>query len=174
MGAIVGIVPHINGGACIVSQTSIPTYPTKSVHFDAIRELCSPLLARLGTDIIGTPRLWQTRPGYAVRIHNKRLVVIGNAANTILPVTAHGLNSGIADAIALRRALDNMAGDIPLACAYYAQQRHHAHHKTRTLTQWYARSTVWQSPLVNHLRSAALLACHAPPIQRTLLNTFFS
>ncbi len=101
-----------------------------------------------------------------------RTVIVGNAANTVHPNGAQGLNLGLRDVAALDAALRD-ADDIGsrTLLARYAARRAQDHRTIGTFTHLAAQA--FASPLlpVRWARRAALAAfAHAPPLRRRLVG----
>jgi 2-octaprenyl-6-methoxyphenol hydroxylase len=94
----------------------------------------------------------------AERIVAPRLVVMGNAAQTLHPVGAQGFNLGLRDALTLAEL---PAGDDPGAPARlqaYADARREDRERTIAFSDGLARATANPSPAMHVLRSLGLLA----------------
>ncbi|MSQ69423.1 MAG: 2-octaprenyl-6-methoxyphenyl hydroxylase [Gammaproteobacteria bacterium] len=99
-----------------------------------------------------------------------RAVLIGNAANTIHPNAAQGLNLALRDVATL---LDCLAGTAdpgaPAALANYAAQRQPDHERTVNFSHGLARLFTLEVPLVGVGRGLTLAACELLPPLRTAL-----
>ncbi|MFU8878378.1 MAG: FAD-dependent monooxygenase, partial [Wenzhouxiangellaceae bacterium] len=136
-------------------------------------ELLQMLEKRSGTALSGF-----SRPGKRVRYPLKllrtevpiaqRVVAIGNAANTVHPVSAQGLNLGLRDVAALIEVLaDAHDPGAPVWLARYMKMRKHDHAETVRYTDTLAR--VFSNPsLPFRLGTGLGLAAHAllPGLQR--------
>ena len=81
---------------------------------------------RLGRILrVGRRQPWPLRLLTAERLHDDRVVLIGNAAQTIHPIGAQGFNLGLRDAVALAEVLRDHADDVgaPDVLRRYAASR---------------------------------------------------
>lgn len=104
----------------------------------------------------------------ASRLISGRVALIGNAAQTMHPVAAQGLNLGLRDAAGLADALDAVAdpGDAR-ALAAFAAGRKLDSHAVVGFTHGLIRLFDGHSPLVNALRGAGMMALDVlPPLRR--------
>ena len=108
-------------------------------------------------------------------LHAPRSVLVGNAANTIHPNGAQGLNLGLRDvatlldcvATALARGEDPGA---PAVLAGYARRREPDHARTVRVSDGLARLFGADFAPLNFARGAALLACDLlPPLKQALI-----
>lgn len=105
-----------------------------------------------------------------------RTVLVGNAANTIHPNAAQGLNLALRDVVALIDALKDCAaeGRDPGQAATleaYARARADDHSRTAGFSDSLARGFALDWPLVGMVRSGALLAFDAvPPLRHALMR----
>lgn len=105
-----------------------------------------------------------------------RAVLIGNAANTIHPNAAQGLNLALRDVAGLIECLKDCAatGDDPGTAprlAAYAESRRADHARTVRFSDGLARLFALDLPLVGVARGAALVACDAlPGLRRSLMR----
>lgn len=90
----------------------------------------------------------------------ERVVLLGNAAQTIHPVGAQGFNLGLRDALTLAELIENDRGDPGDAAllARYRARRQPDREQTIGFSSGLARLTANPSPLLRPLRSAGLLA----------------
>lgn len=98
-----------------------------------------------------------------------RVVVIGNAAQTLHPVAGQGLNLGLRDACALVDTLSN--GDItPQALADFAHRRQLDRKLTITITDWLARAfSAGRAERFAPVYSTALTALECLPLVKHAL-----
>jgi 2-octaprenyl-6-methoxyphenol hydroxylase len=110
-----------------------------------------------------------TRSGYPIirvvaeRLTAPRLVLMGNAAQTLHPIGAQGFNLGLRDALSLAEVL---TGDDPGAeqvLAAYADMRHEDRERTLAFSDGLARATANGSFPMHVLRSLGLLAMGRVP-----------
>ena len=107
----------------------------------------------------------------ASRIVAPRLVVMGNAAQTIHPVGAQGFNLGLRDALTLAEGLrtDGDPGD-PARLQAYADARREDRERTLAFSDGLARATANPSFPMHVLRSLGLLALgHVPGLSAPLV-----
>lgn len=106
----------------------------------------------------------------AERLTAPRLVVMGNAAQTLHPIGAQGFNLGLRDALSLAEVL---GGDDPGAervLADYATMRHEDRERTLAFSDGLARATANGSFPMHVLRSLGLLALgHVPGLADPLV-----
>ena len=110
----------------------------------------------------------------ASRIVAPRLVVMGNAAQTIHPVGAQGFNLGLRDALTLAEGLraDGDPGDPgdPARLQAYADARREDRERTLAFSDGLARATANPSFPMHVLRSLGLLALgHVPGLSAPLV-----
>lgn len=105
-----------------------------------------------------------------------RAVLVGNAANTIHPNAAQGLNLALRDVAGLLDCLRDCAadGDDPGAATRltaYAESRRADHARTVRFSDGLARLFALDLPLLGVARGAALVACDAlPGLRRSLMR----
>ena len=123
---------------------------------------------------LGERHAWPLMLKRANTLHAPRSVLVGNAANTIHPNGAQGLNLGLRDvatlldcvATALDRGEDPGA---PAVLAGYARRRVADHARTVRFSDGLARLFGTDFAPLNAARGAALLACDLlPPLKRAL------
>lgn len=123
---------------------------------------------------LGERHAWPLMLNRANTLHAPRSVLVGNAANTIHPNGAQGLNLGLRDvatlldcvATALARGEDPGA---PAVLADYARRREPDHARTVRFSDGLARLFGADFAPLNAARGAALLACDLlPPLKRAL------
>jgi len=111
----------------------------------------------------------------AQALHAPRTVLIGNAANTIHPNGAQGLNLGLRDVATLLDCVQMALarGEDPASTAVlegYARRRRPDHDRTARFSDGLARVFGLDLGPVNVARGAALLACDLlPPLKRALM-----
>lgn len=106
----------------------------------------------------------------ARRIHAERVVLLGNAAQTIHPIGAQGFNLGLRDALTLAEMLEQ--GQDPAAAALlpaYAERRAEDRRRTLEFSDGLARLTANPAPLLRPLRSLGLMAADASPSLQSFL-----
>lgn len=125
---------------------------------------------------LGTRRTFALVQQRARELHRPRAVLIGNAANTLHPNAAQGLNLGFRDVTALLKVLTTARtngadlGDA-LVLAEYASARAPDHRATSRLTDGLARTFGIEHWAVGVLRSTALIALdRVVPLKRALLR----
>jgi len=109
----------------------------------------------------------------AERLTGPRTLLLGNAANTLHPNAAQGLNLGLRDVAAVLELLDEATlrgGDPgePALLARYAAARHADHRATVQVTDTLARLFAAESSAVGVLRAAAMIAADRLPIFKRL------
>jgi 2-octaprenyl-6-methoxyphenol hydroxylase len=107
---------------------------------------------------------------YAERVTDRRVAVIGNAAQTIHPIGAQGFNLGLRDALALAEVVA-AHGDDPgslSALADYAARRREDRERTTRFSDALARFMASDLP-IGPLRSLALLSAEHLPLLRDAL-----
>jgi 2-octaprenyl-6-methoxyphenol hydroxylase len=123
---------------------------------------------------LGERHAWPLMLNRANTLQAPRSVLVGNAANTIHPNGAQGLNLGLRDvatlldcvATALARGEDPGA---PAVLAEYARRREPDHARTVRFSDGLARLFGADFAPLNATRGAALLACDLlPPLKRAL------
>lgn len=103
----------------------------------------------------------------------ERVVLLGNAAQTLHPIGAQGFNLGLRDALTLAELIEpdrSDAGAAPLLAEYLARRRVDREH-TIGFSSGLARLTGNPAPLLRPLRSLGLLAAsQAAPLQSMLVG----
>jgi len=102
------------------------------------------------------------------RVSSGRVVLIGNAAQTMHPVAAQGLNLGLRDALGLAEAVESVGdpGDAA-ALAVYAASRKLDSHAVVGFTHGLIKLFDGDSALVSALRGAGMSALDSvPPLRR--------
>lgn len=110
---------------------------------------------------------------YAQRIVAPRVVLVGNAAQTLHPIGAQGFNLGLRDALTLAELLIDNKGDAgdPALLAEYAQRRREDREGTAAQSNALARWTASESPPLKLLRSFGLLALdRVPSLQEAMVR----
>ena len=114
---------------------------------------------------VGTRSAWPLRRVVAERLFAERLVLVGNAAQSLHPIGAQGFNLGLRDALSLADALsDALAGDAAADAgsaallADYAGRRSEDRERTLAFSDGLARVSASESPLHRIGRSLGLLA----------------
>lgn len=130
--------------------------------------------ARLGRwHRVGQRQPWPLKLQFAERVVDRRVAVIGNAAQTIHPIGAQGFNLGLRDALALAdvvAAHRDDAGSIQ-ALSDYAERRREDRERTARFSDALARFMASDSP-IGPLRSLALLSAeHVPPLREALVRS---
>jgi 2-octaprenyl-6-methoxyphenol hydroxylase len=105
--------------------------------------------ARSGHPIVGA---------IAERVVAPRLVVMGNAAQTLHPVGAQGFNLGLRDALTLAELPPGADPGAPSRLQAYAEARREDRERTIAFSDGIARATANPSPAMHALRSLGLLA----------------
>jgi 2-octaprenyl-6-methoxyphenol hydroxylase len=119
---------------------------------------------------VGQRQPWPLRLCFAERIVDRRVAIVGNAAQTIHPIGAQGFNLGLRDALALAEtvALHPADAGAPTALADYAARRREDRERTTRMSDALARFMASDLPL-SPLRSAALLATEHVSLLRDAL-----
>jgi 2-octaprenyl-6-methoxyphenol hydroxylase len=110
---------------------------------------------------------------YAQRTVAPRVVLVGNAAQTLHPIGAQGFNLGLRDALTLAELLIERKGDSgdPALLAAYAQRRCEDREGTAAQSDALARWTANESPPLKLLRSFGLLALdRVAPLQAAMVR----
>ena len=96
----------------------------------------------------------------AQRVHAPRIVLVGNAAQTLHPIGAQGFNLGLRDALTLAELLMDTQGDpgAPELLARYAERRRVDREGTAAMSDGLARWTAHEAAPLKLLRSLGLLA----------------
>jgi 2-octaprenyl-6-methoxyphenol hydroxylase len=114
---------------------------------------------------IGRRQLWPLRLTLAERIVDQRVVVIGNAAQTIHPIGAQGFNLGLRDASTLadrlRGAADPGAADVLQA---YAGARAADREQTIQMSNGMLRLSAANGPLLQGLRAVGMALIDRVPV----------
>ncbi|MDQ3228638.1 MAG: 2-octaprenyl-6-methoxyphenyl hydroxylase [Pseudomonadota bacterium] len=100
-----------------------------------------------------------------------RVVLIGNAAQTIHPIGAQGFNLGLRDALTLAELIEARGGDPgdAVLLAAYVERRREDRVRTLAFSDGLARITSNDAPLLRPLRSLGLLAADAVPSAQAML-----
>jgi 2-octaprenyl-6-methoxyphenol hydroxylase len=124
----------------------------------------------------GRVRRVGARSGYplarlvAERVTAPRLVVMGNAAQTLHPIGAQGFNLGLRDALSLSEALTGGDPGAPVVLATYAEARREDRERTLAFSDGLARATANDGFPMHVLRSFGLLALgHLPGLADPLV-----
>ena len=127
--------------------------------------------ARLGRwRRVGQRQLWPLKLQFAERVIDRRVAVIGNAAQTIHPIGAQGFNLGLRDALALAEVVTAHRADAGSvqALADYAARRRDDRERTARFSEALARFMASDLP-IGPLRSLALLSAEHVPLLRDAL-----
>jgi 2-octaprenyl-6-methoxyphenol hydroxylase len=148
----------LNEGAAGVAEAMHDT--------DFIALLQSRFGHRLGRILrLGRRQLWPLRLTLAERLFDQRVVVIGNAAQTIHPIGAQGFNLGLRDASALaeqvRAASDPGASEVLQA---YAESRRSDREQTIQMSNGMLRLSVGKGPLLQGLRGVGMALMDRVPV----------
>ena len=116
---------------------------------------------------VGQRQPWPLRLHYAQAVTDRRVALIGNAAQTIHPIGAQGFNLGLRDALALAEVIETHADDPghEAALSAYAEQRRGDREQTTRFSDALARFMASDLPIAP-LRSLALLATAHVPLLR--------
>ncbi len=137
-------------------------------------------LARLRLDLrdrlgrmtgVGARQLWPLKLTLADRLIGDRLVLIGNAAQSIHPLGAQGFNLGLRDAMALAGILTEDSDDAGATARLerYAAERSRDREETVRLSHGLVRMTASDAPAHQLLRFAAMTALtHVPALRQRL------
>ena len=119
---------------------------------------------------VGQRQPWPLKLQFAERVIDRRVAVIGNAAQTIHPIGAQGFNLGLRDALALADVIAahrDDAGSVQ-ALADYAEHRRDDRERTARFSDALARFMASDLPL-RPLRSLALMSAEHLPLVRDAL-----
>ncbi len=122
---------------------------------------------------VGQRQPWPLKLQFAERVVDRRVAVIGNAAQTIHPIGAQGFNLGLRDALALADVVAAHREDIGSvqALADYAERRRDDREHTARFSDALARFMASDLPL-GPLRSLALMSAeHLPIVRDALVNS---
>jgi 2-octaprenyl-6-methoxyphenol hydroxylase len=124
----------------------------------------------------GRVRRVGARSGYPLarlvseRVTAPRLVVMGNAAQTLHPIGAQGFNLGLRDALSLAEVLAGGDPGAPAVLAAYAEARRDDRERTLAFSDGLARATANDGFPMHLLRSFGLLALgHVPGLADPLV-----
>jgi len=140
-----------------------------------LQELVRQFSRRLGDfRRLGRRQIYPLRLVTATRIAGPRYVIIGNAANTVHPNGAQGLNLGLRDVAVLTELLHAAArdrrdpGETEIT-AMYEERRRTDHRRTVNFTDGLARLFYNTSPPLTLLRRLAMWGVDSLPPARTEL-----
>ena len=119
---------------------------------------------------VGQRQPWPLRLLFAERVVDRRVALVGNAAQTIHPIGAQGFNLGLRDALDLADTIVQHRDDPGSVAALdaYAQRRRDDRERTARFSDTMARMMAGDLPLMP-LRSLALLAAEHVPLLRDAL-----
>jgi 2-octaprenyl-6-methoxyphenol hydroxylase len=119
---------------------------------------------------VGQRQPWPLKLQFAERVVDRRVAVIGNAAQTIHPIGAQGFNLGLRDALALADTIAAHRDDAgsAQALAEYAERRREDRERTARFSDALARFMASDLP-IGPLRSLALLSAEHLPLLREAL-----
>lgn len=119
---------------------------------------------------VGQRQPWPLKLQVAERVVDRRVALIGNAAQTIHPIGAQGFNLGLRDALALADtiAAHREAVGSATMLADYAERRRDDRERTARFSDALARFMASDLP-IGPLRSLALLAAEHVPLLRDAL-----
>ena len=119
---------------------------------------------------VGQRQPWPLKLQVAERVVDRRVALIGNAAQTIHPIGAQGFNLGLRDALALADtiAAHREAVGSATMLADYAERRREDRERTARFSDALARFIASDLP-IGPLRSLALLAAEHVPLLRDAL-----
>ena len=127
---------------------------------------------RLGRVLrVGARQPWPLRLLIAERVVDQRMVLIGNAAQTIHPIGAQGFNLGLRDASALAAVLRSTAGDPGANAVLQAYAAARADDREQTISNSHAllRLSSAQGLPMRMLQAAAMLGIDRVSPVRSLL-----
>lgn len=137
-------------------------------------------LARLRTDLrdrlgrwlgVGLRQPWPLKLVLAERLISQRLVLIGNAAQSIHPLGAQGFNLGLRDAMALVESLQSDTGDAGATARlqHYAEQRRRDRDETVAMSHGLVQCSAPESTGHRLSRFLAMTAlAHVPLLKQRL------
>ncbi len=144
---------------------------------DFLRDAEQRFGSALGTfSTLGPRRAYPLVGQHVNAVHAGRTLLLGNAANTVHPNAAQGLNLGLRDVeVALEEIQAAMSRGEDLGAttllARYAKARAPDQRATRLVTDWLARGFAIKTPLFGALRAAGMLAvAHTPSVKRLMLR----
>lgn len=119
----------------------------------------------------GPRRSYPLRALHAEHLNHGRVVLVGNAANSVHPNGAQGLNLGLRDVAALRRlARGAVDPGAPAIIEAFVQSRHQDHLGIGRFTDRLARTFSSPYAPVRHARRLGLAAlAHSPGLKRDLV-----
>lgn len=122
----------------------------------------------------GPRSAWPLRRSVARRLHGERLVLLGNAAQTLHPIGAQGFNLGLRDALTLAGLLldgSDLDAGSPALLAEYARRRQSDRTRTIDFSDGLARLFAQTAAPVRWLRGLGLAACdHFSDLARPLVR----
>lgn len=122
---------------------------------------------------VGQRQPWPLKLQFAERVIDRRVAVIGNAAQTLHPIGAQGFNLGLRDALALADVIAARRDDVGSAAALadYAERRRDDRERTARFSDALVRFMASDLP-IGPLRSLALLSAeHVPLLRDVLVNS---
>ena len=125
---------------------------------------------------LGARTLWPLQRLRAEMDVSDRIVLIGNAAQTIHPLGAQGFNLGLRDAVALARALaeapDFASAELRQTLAQFSQSRKADRAQTLQFSDQGLVATQNTTPLARIARSLAFTALETMPLLKHSLSRF--
>lgn len=175
----IALLPQAAGrcGLVFVRHTAEALRLLELREAEFLQELTGQFSRRLGDfKRLGRRQIYPLRLLTAERIAGPRHVVIGNAANTVHPNGAQGLNLGLRDVAVLAELLHAAArnhqdpGNAEVTAAY-AERRRADHRRTVRYTDGLARLFYNSSPPLGALRRLAMWGADSlPPVKHELIR----
>ncbi|MCL6264700.1 FAD-dependent oxidoreductase [Craterilacuibacter sp. RT1T] len=164
------LLPHAGGYMLVWTRTRADALRLQSAAPEVLAaELQQAFGERLGRIVgVGERALFALALRQLNRVTANRVVMIGNAAQTMHPVAAQGLNLGLRDAAQLADSLAGIAdpGDAA-GLAVYARARKRDSHAVVGFTHGLIRLFDGASTLTGALRGAGMMTLDAiPPLRR--------
>lgn len=161
------VLPRSGGHCGLVLSVSSQDAGRLNTNAPAVRALAE---ARFGSRLgrfqeLGSPRSFPLRRVMATSVTAPRVALIGNAAHTLHPVAAQGLNLGLRDVAALAEMLEHGCDDpgAPSLLREYAKRRRHDILATSVLTHALVRLFSNRIPGLGLARRAGLALTDALP-----------
>lgn len=146
------------GGVC-----AVPRDAAEAVMAMADRSYCEYFQQRFGwragrVERVGRRSAYPVAQSLAERLVAHRVVLVGNAAQTIHPIGAQGFNLGLRDALCLAEAVDDADPGSAASLSAYVESRREDRRQTLAFSDGLARLTSNPAEPMRVLRSLGLLA----------------